>query len=90
MTETQFLVGGFALILILTLALAAFLDNRWPKTTRRDFIDEHEPNFPLKSSDEDGASYLQTSYADLSACGLGTAEQLISFRGKTAQSPEGD
>ena len=94
LTNTQVIFGGFALILIIIFALATFFENRCRKAAPLcDFGSDHNPNSPLQSSgrdNKDRSSNLHTRFADLSATGLGTAEQRISFRGKTLQNQEGD
>lgn len=86
LTNIQVIIVGFALILIIVFALAAFLDIRWRKAAPlRDFGSNHKPNSFLQSfgrDDRDEASALHTRYADLTARGLGTAEQCITFRGE--------
>jgi len=94
LTNTQVIIGGFALILIIIFAVGAFLDKRWRTAApHRDFGANQKPNSLRQSSscdDKDGSSNLYMRYADLSARSLGTAEQRITFRGKTLQNQEGD
>lgn len=70
-------------------ALSAFPYNRWSKVaTPRDLCPYSKPNSLLQSlgrDKKDGASDLHMRYADLSASGLGTAQQRITFRSKTQQ-----
>jgi len=50
LTNTQFIAGGFALILIIIFALAAFLDYGWNKAASlREFSAEDKPNSFLHS-----------------------------------------
>jgi hypothetical protein len=94
LTNTQVIIGGFALVLIVIFALAAFLDKRWrTAASLRDFGSDHKPNSLRQSSsrdDKDGSSKLYTRYADLSARGIGSAEQCITFRGEKQQNLAGD
>ena len=89
LTNHENVIAAFALVLIIILGLVAFLDSR-----RRNaeplggFGSDHEPNCPPKSGDSVISLYAR--YADLSARGLGTAEQQITFRGETQQKFEGD
>ena len=93
-TNTQVIIGGFALVLIIIFALAASLDKRWRTAAPlRDFGADQKTNSLRQSSgsdDKDGSSKLYTRYADLSARGLGTAEQCITFRGEKQQNLAGD
>jgi hypothetical protein len=93
-TNTQVIIGGFALFLLIIFALAAFLDNRWRTATPlRDFGSGQRPNSLPRTSSRDeknGSSKLYTRYADLSARGLGTAEQCITLRSRTQQNLAGD
>jgi hypothetical protein len=94
LTDTQVILGGFALALIIIFALAAFLDKRWRTAAPlHDFAFDRKPNSLRQSSrrdDKDRASNLHTRYADLSARGLGTDEQRITLRGKRQQKLAGD
>ena len=82
LTNHENLIAAFALVIIIILALAAFLDRRWRKTERlRGFG-------PPGSADSVIGLYAR--YADLSARSLGTAEQQITFRGETQQHLEED
>ena len=93
-TNTQVIIGGFALFLIIIFALAAFLDKLWrTEAPLREFGADHKPNSLRQSSsrdDKDGSSKLYTRYADLSARSLGTAEQVITLRGEKQQNLAGD
>lgn len=93
LTNIQVIIVGFALILIIIFALAAFLVIRWRKAAPlRDFGPNLKPNSFLQSlgrDDRDRASDLHTRYADLTARGLGTAEQCITFRGETQKNRVG-
>lgn len=86
LTNIQVIIVGFALILTIVFTLAEFLDIRWRKAAPlRDFGPSHKPNSFLQSlgpDDRDRASDLHTRHADLTARGLGTAEQRIAFRSK--------
>jgi hypothetical protein len=94
LTNTQVIIGGFALALIFIFALAAFLDLRWrTPAPHRAFGSDYKPNSPWQSfgsDDKDGLSKIYTLNADLSARGLGTAEQRITFHGKKQQHIAGD
>ena len=94
LTNAQVILGGFALVLIVIFALAAFLDLRWGTAAPRcDFGSSHRPNSLRQSSsrdDKDWSSNLYTRYADLSAGGLGTAEQRFTLRGERQQNLAGD
>jgi hypothetical protein len=87
-------IAIFGLALIIIFALAAFLDSRWRKPEpHRDFGSDYKPNCAPegdRSDDTSRTSGLYARYADLSARGLGTAEQQIIFRGETQQNLEGD
>ena len=55
-------------------------------------VSNHKPNSFLQSfgrGDRDRASDLHTRHADLTARGLGTAEQRITFRSKTQKNRVG-
>ncbi|WP_348263285.1 hypothetical protein P8935_01735 [Telmatobacter sp. DSM 110680] len=92
-TNTQLIIGGFALFLIIIFALSAFLDKRWRTVVSlRALGADHKPYSLRQSSscdDKDGSSNLYERYADLSARSLGTAEQRITFRGKSHQNAVG-
>ena len=94
LTNTQIIICGFALVLILIFVLAAILDGRWKtEAPHREFGPDSKPDFLPQSSkrnDKDGSSKLYTGYADLSARALGTAEQSIAFHGEVQQNPAGD
>ncbi len=88
LTNHESLIAAFALVIIIILALAAFLDHRWRKTERlRGFGSDHKSNCPPGSAESVIGLYAR--YADLSARDLGTAEQQITFRGETQQDLEG-
>ena len=91
LTNTQIIIGGFALLLLIIFALAVFLDLRWRTAApRRDFSSDHKPNSLRQGAgrdDKDGSSTLYTRYADFSGRGLDTAERCITFRGETVQAP---
>lgn len=94
LTNTQVIIGSFALILIITFALAAFLDKRWRTALPHRHFDSNQKLDSIRQSssrdDKVGPSNLYTRYADLSARGLGTAEQRITFRGEKQQNLAGD
>ncbi len=94
LTNTEVIIGGFALVLIIIFVLAAFLDKRWgTAAAHRDFGADEKPNSLKQISkgiDKDGSSKLYTRYADLSARALGTAEQCIAFRVEKHQNLAGD
>jgi hypothetical protein len=94
LTNYDNIIATFALVLIIIFALAPFLDNRWRKAVPlRGFGVDHNPNFPPErddSDDKDRAGNLHLRYADLSARGLGTAKQQITFRGEKQQNLEED
>jgi hypothetical protein len=94
MTNYDTIIATFALVFIIIFALAPFLDHRWRKTVPlRGFGVDHNPNFPPErddSDDKDRANNLHLRYADLSARGLDTAKQQITFRGETQQNLEED
>ena len=89
-TNTQVVLGGFALSLINIFALAAFLDKRWRTAAPlRDFGSDHKPYSLLECSSRNhkaGANKLYTRYAALSARSLGAAEQAITLSGEKQQS----
>jgi hypothetical protein len=93
-TNTELIIGGFALFLIIIFALSSFLDKRWRIAAPPcDFGSDYKPNSLRQSSscdDEDGSSGLYTRYADLYASGLGTAEQRVTFRDEKQQELAGD
>lgn len=93
-TNTQLIIGGFALFLIIIFVLSAFLDKRWRTAAPlRASGSDFKPNSLRQSStcdDEDGSSELYARYADLSASGLGTAEQRITLRGERQHNLAGD
>jgi hypothetical protein len=77
------------LVFNIIFALSAFPYNRWSKVAApRDLCSHCKPNSLLQSPGRDnkhGANDLHMRYADLSASGLGTAQQRITFRSKTQQ-----
>jgi len=87
LTNAQVIIGGFALILILALAL--FLDkHRRTTAPSRKFRSDGRPcsfpqSFVRHGNDESRALYSR--YADLCTCGLGTSKQQICFRGEKQQ-----
>lgn len=94
LTNTQVVIGAFALILTMIFALAAFLDKRWiPRARLRDFGSDQKPHSLRRSSsrdDKEESSTLYTRYADLSAKDFGAAEQQITFRGEKQRNVTGD
>ena len=89
LTNAQVIIGGFALILILIFALAAFLDKHWktPTPSRKSGSDGKPCSFPQSfvRDGKDESSALYSRHADLCTCGLGTSEQQICFRGEKQQ-----
>jgi hypothetical protein len=69
-TATQFLLGAFALVLIIIFAVAAFLDSRFAKSSPdRDCRSERDFSFIPQSTgpDEGSESVFQESAPDLNA-----------------------
>ena len=93
LTNTQVIIFGFAFVLIIILTLAAFLGNCLTKGAPLcDFGSNNKLNSFRRSfrrDDKDRMSDLHTRYADLSARGLNTVEQCITFRRKTKKIPVG-
>lgn len=81
------------LVLNIIFTLSAFPYNRWSKVASpRNLCSDCKPNSLLQSpgrDNKDRVSDLHTRYADLTARGLGTAEQCITFRRKTQKNPVG-
>jgi len=94
-TEPHFILGGFALILVIIFALAAILERRWGKGSAfRSDIGSEDGNILLARSgshdDHDGPDNLQARGADLSEWGIGSAQPRISFRDTSHQSSKKD
>jgi hypothetical protein len=54
LTNAQVIIGGFALVLIVIFALAAFLDKRWGTAAPlHNFGSDHKPNSHRQSSSRD-------------------------------------
>jgi hypothetical protein len=94
LTSHESIYAALVLALIILFALAAFFDYRWKKAApHRSFSFNQNNTIPAEpdiTDNKESMSNLYLSHADLSALGLGTAEQQITVRGKTQQDHEDD
>lgn len=92
LTNIQIIIGGFALVVTIIFALAAFLDKRWRTAGHHDLGSEQKANSFRQSSnrdDKDASSDVHRR-ADLVASGLGSDEQRITLRSEKQHNLAGD
>jgi hypothetical protein len=93
LTNTQIIIGGFALVLTIIFALAAFLDKRWRTAGIATSALSKKPIPSGKAptrDDTDGSSDMYTRRADLVASGLGTVEQRVTLSSERQHNLAGD
>ena len=93
LTNTQVIIGSFALILIITFALAAFLDKRWRTALPHRHFDSNQKLDSIRQSssrdDKVGPSNLYTRYADLSARGLAPLSNVLLSEARNSRISQG-
>jgi hypothetical protein len=63
LTKYENIIALFALVLVITFASAAFLDNRWKKAApRREFGSDDNPDSRPKSAESDGKDVANDLY----------------------------